>query len=276
MNTIAILTDFGLSDNFVGVMKGVILNINPRVNLVDITHNVEAGDIDVGAFLLKSSYKFFPKGTIFLAVVDPGVGTERRAVVIQSKNYIFVGPDNGLMSLAVYSDGIKNIVAIKNEKFFLKPVSCTFHGRDVFAPVAAHLSKGEKPYAFGRRINSIKMLDWPKPEVIKKNKTLEGKVVYIDKFGNLATNIDRTLFKGFISKEPFKITIKNRTITSISNSYQEVTRGRVLAIFGSHGFLEISANQGSAREILGVNKGTVVRVRGLAKVKRKYQSIYVD
>lgn len=258
MKTIALLTDFGLSDNFAGVMKGVILKINSRARLVDITHEVLAHDIAGAAFLLKGSYKYFPKGTIFLVVVDPGVGSKRRPIIIRSRNYLFVGPDNGVLEPAACADGIREIVAIENKRYFLKPVSGTFHGRDVFAPVAAYLSKGKKPGLFGRPLNSVKQSGIPLPEVSKG--ILKGEVVYIDRFGNLVTNIDEALFKRFRRNRSFKIKIKDTKIDSLAGSYQAVRPGKPLAIFGSFGFLEISVNKGRAGKYFRAERGLAVEV----------------
>lgn len=258
MKTIALLTDFGLSDNFIGVMKAVILSINPSLNLVDITHNIRPQDISAAAFLLKSSYRYFPEGTIFLVVVDPGVGTKRSPIIIHSKNYLFVGPDNGVLGLAAKEDGIKEIIVVENKRYFLKPVSDTFHGRDIFAPAAAYLSKGRRCALFGRPLNSIKELNIPKPKADKD--LLTGKIIHIDRFGNLVTNIDKNLFKRFAQDKSFKIRIKDRELDSIVNSYQAVEPGKPLAIFGSFGFLEISVSCGSAKRSLDAKKGTAVSV----------------
>ena len=258
MKTIALLTDFGLTDNFVGVMKGVILKINSRVRLVDITHQVAAHDIAEAAFLLKGSYKYFPRGTIFLVVVDPGVGSKRRPIIIRSKNYLFVGPDNGVLEPAACADGIREIVAIENKRYFLKPVSGTFHGRDIFAPVAAYLSKGQKPNVFGRLLDSLKQSGIPLPEVSKG--TLKGEVVYIDRFGNLVTNIDEGLFKHFRRNKKFKIKIKDTKIDSLAGSYEAVRPGKPLAIFGSFGSLEISVNKGRAEKYFCAERGLAVKI----------------
>ena len=258
MKTIALLTDFGLSDNFAGVMKGVILKINSRLRLVDITHKVCAHDIAGAAFLLKGSYKYFPKGTIFLVVVDPGVGSQRRPIIIRSRNYFFVGPDNGVLEPAACADGIRKIVAIENKKYFLKTVSDTFHGRDIFAPVAAYLSKGKRPDVFGRSLDSVKQSGIPLSKVSKG--ILKGEVVYIDRFGNLVTNIDEALFKRFRRNKKFKIKIKDTKIDSLAGSYQAAGTGEPLAIFGSFGLLEISVNRGSAEKHFRARKGLSVEV----------------
>lgn len=258
MKTIALLTDFGRCDNFVGVIKGVILNINPCLNLVDISHNIKPQDIFSAAFLLKSSYRYFPKQTIFLVVVDPGVGSKRSPIIIRSKNHFFVGPDNGVLGLAAKEDGIKEIIVIENKRYFLKPVSDTFHGRDIFAAVCAYLSKGKRCSWFGRTLNSIRELNMPRP--VTERNLLKGEVIHIDRFGNLVTNIDKNLFKRFTQNKKFRIRIKDRKLDSVVRTYQAVKLGRALAIFGSFGFLEVSINCGSARSSLKAKKGTAVSV----------------
>lgn len=246
MTIITLLTDFGLEDNFVGVMKGVILGINPVARIVDITHNVRPQDIMSAAFLLKGSYKYFPKGTIHLVVVDPGVGSKRKAIIVKTEDYIFVGPDNGVLSLALDECKIKKIIHITNVNYFLKPVSDTFHGRDVFAPVTGYLAKGIQLEKFGREVREYKKLDIPK---VKAGK---GQIIYIDRFGNLVTNIP----KGVSGKIQFK----GISIDKISSSYAEVEIGRPLAIFGSFGNLEISIRNGSAKDYFRAKIGDEVRI----------------
>lgn len=258
MKTVALLTDFGLSDNFVGVIKGVILKINPKLSLVDISHQVSPHDIVQAAFLLRNSYKYFPQGTIFLAVVDPGVGSKQHPIIIRSKNYFFVGPNNGCLSLAAEEDGIRKIVAIENKRYFLKPISHTFHGRDIFAPAAGHLSCQRRLNSFGETLSVIKHLDIAKPKASKG--ILKGEVVYIDRFGNLVTNIGEALFRRTTRNKRFKIKIKDIEIGSVVSSYQAVQEGKPLAIFGSFGLLEISLNKASAKRLLGVAKGDSVKI----------------
>jgi len=256
--TIALLTDFGLDDNFVGVMKGVILNINPNVNLVDISHSIKPHDIFEAAFLLKGTFKYFSKGTIFLVVIDPGVGTERKPIIVRTKSYFFIGPDNGVLSLAAEEDGIKHVIEIKNKRYFLKPVSTTFHGRDIFAPAAAHISKGKTPTSLGKLQGNMKRLNIP--ETLLDKNTLKGRIIHIDRFGNLITNIKRDLFTQFSRNRKFKIRIRNKSINRISQSYQAVKPGYPLAIFGSLDYLEISVNRKSAKDYFSAKKGTGIDV----------------
>lgn len=252
------LTDFGDRDNFVGVMKGVILKINPRANIVDLCHNVRPQDVGQAAFMLKNSFRYFPKGTVHLAVVDPGVGSSRKAILVKTKDYYFVGPDNGLLHPSLGCEDIEGVVHITQEKYFLKPVSRTFHGRDVFAPVAARVSLGEDIRAFGRSIAGIKRLELAEPEISRDK--LTGRVVYIDGFGNLVTNISEASFKSFAGSSGFRIAVGGQSLRRVSASYEEAAKGRLLAVFGSFGNLEISKAKGSAEKALSAGYGTQVRV----------------
>jgi len=263
---ITLLTDFGLCDNFVGVVKGVILSINAKVDIVDISHTVMPGDVFQGAFLLLSSYKYFPVGTIHLVVVDPGVGSERKAIIAKTRRYYFVGPDNGVLSLALKAEGeAVDVVSITNRKFFLKPVSRTFHGRDIFAPAAAYLSRGRGITEFGPLQKSYKSLKFPQPEIIsppagKGKKILQGRIIYIDRFGNLITNIQEEFFRKFVGTRKFRIYLKNKVMDRISNSYMDAEKSKPLAIFGSFTNLEISVSRGSARDYFGAKVGLGVRI----------------
>ena len=186
---ITLTSDFGLKDPYVAEMKGVILTINPQATIIDVTHYVEKFDIRVGAFMLASAAPYFPKDTIHLAVIDPGVGTERRAILIQTKRSFFVGPDNGVLMLAAQNQGIEHLYEISNPKFMLPKLSSTFHGRDVFAPAAAHLDKGIKPSEFGPEITEAATPKFASVE--RRNSSLIGEVWYIDDFGNIITNISQ-------------------------------------------------------------------------------------
>jgi len=251
--TIVILTDFGLEDNFVGVMKGVMIKIAPSIRLIDLSHSVKPHDILGAAILLKSSFRFFPEKAIFLVVVDPGVGSKRKSVIVKTNNHFFVGPDNGVLSLAAGENGVKKIVEIKKDKYLLKPLSSTFHGRDIFAPVAAHLAKGEKINNFGPTLKKISQAHIPEPKF--NEDSLTGEIIYIDKFGNLVSNIDKRLLKKFAGAKKIKIKIKKKFINTISKSYLQSRIGSPLAIFGSFGFLEISINKGSAKDYFKIKKG---------------------
>lgn len=249
---ITVTTDFGTKDVYVGVMKGVILSINPDVTIVDITHEIEAGNIKEASFLLKDAYSYFPEGTIHIAVVDPGVGGKRRAIAIKSKGYFFVGPDNGLFWPIIENDKDAVVVHLKNKKYFLPEISSTFHGRDIFAPVAAYISKGVDIRDMGD------VIDDPVRIEIKKPEFLEGKIIghaiREDNFGNIITNISKEdIIKHFNSLEDIEVIVGDKRIPKISRTYSDVGKGELLVLIGSSGLLEISANMKKASEIVGKN-----------------------
>ena len=245
---VTLLTDFGTHDTFVGSMKGVILGICPEVQLVDLTHEVPPQAITTGAFLLKSAIEYFPKGTIHLAVVDPGVGSFRKAIAVQSHGHTFVGPDNGLFSAALKDWGIDRVVELTEKKFHLKNPSSTFHGRDIFAPVAGFLAKGTPFAKLGEKTNHWVWREIPKP--FKASAGWTGEVMWIDRFGNLITNFQ----KQHLSK-PFRLKIGKTVVLNLANHYAEAKRGTVIGILGSSGNLEISVNGGNAAQKLGVAIG---------------------
>jgi S-adenosyl-L-methionine hydrolase (adenosine-forming) len=252
LKTITILTDFGLKDPYVGIMKGVILSINPDVTIVDITHEVEPQDIREGAYLVKDYYPYF-KDAIHIAVVDPTVGSRRRAICLSRDGQLFIGPDNGIFSFLI--DAYTEIYTIENKDVIAQRVSDTFHGRDIFSPAAAHLSLGARPDALGNRIIDPISLTNIFPDII--NEALIGEVVRIDRFGNAITNIEFDIFKEFTGRRSFKITVCNMTFTSISKSYYEKD---FTCLVGSSGYLEFGYYKGSFANKLGVKKGEEVRV----------------
>ncbi len=255
---ITLLTDFGEKDPYVGIMKGVILSICPNAKMIDLSHEIEQHNIRDGAFFLKSVTNYYPKGAIHLVVVDPGVGSERGALIIKTKKFYFVGPDNGILSLAAKIDGIEKVVKIKNTTYFLKPISNTFHGRDIFAPVAGHLAQNEPIENFGTEIK-----DWIQLEIpsITKNEMIQAEIIHIDRFGNVITNIPRTFLTDFVGKElEIKIEKKIHTIP-FCTTYSQVQVGNILGIIGSSDYLEISINQGNAAERLGVQVEDQIDIR---------------
>jgi len=256
MSIISLLTDFSLKDNFVGVMKGVILKINPEAKIVDICHQVKPQGLLEAALLLKSSFRYFPSGTAHLVVVDPQVGSKRKKILVKTKNYFFIAPDNGVLSPALKEEPAIEIIEITNEKYFLKPLSNTFHGRDIFAPVAAHVSKGEHVEEFGRRIESFQVLELPKVKITSQS--LVGEVIYIDHFGNLVSNIDAKTFKNFTKNKIFKVFIKDKIINHLSHSYAEGLTSKPLALIDSFNYLEIALRDGSVSDYLAVDKGEKV------------------
>jgi S-adenosylmethionine hydrolase len=255
MHFITLTTDFGTADWFVGTMKGVVLGTNPRARIVDLTHGVPAGDIRAGAFALAAGCKYLPKGTVHVAVVDPGVGSVRDAIAIETERYFFVGPDNGVLSWALRNEKIRTVRVLKNEKYFLPRVSKTFHGRDIFAPVAAHLSRGVAIEKLGPSKNEFVRLDWPEPRVKKRG--IEGEVVYIDRFGNAITNLDCGCLKQFSEGKP-EMLVRRKRLCAIESCYAAVRAGKAVAVIGSSGFLEIAVNGGSAAKNLGLIPGTRV------------------
>ncbi len=255
---ITLLTDFGTKDHYVASMKGTILSINPRCTLIDITHHVSPYDIKEGAFLLANAYSFFPKGTIHLSVVDPGVGGLRKPVLFVTTNYFFVGPDNGLFTFVFKREKVKKVVALTNPKYFLSQLSTTFHGRDLFAPVAAHLSLGVKPEAFGPALNSWVEIGFKKPKI--REGRLIGEILHIDAFGNLISNIDEKELFHFVKDHSFLIKIGRKIIQDLKKGYGEGKRNDPIALIGSGGFLEISVREGNAQKVLRVKKGDQVTI----------------
>jgi S-adenosylmethionine hydrolase len=255
---ITLLTDFGTKDHYVAAMKGTILTINPKCTLIDITHHVDPHDIKEGAFILGNAYSTFPKGTIHLSIVDPGVGGPRKPVLIVTTNYFFVGPDNGLFTLALKREKVKKVVALTNPKFFLSHMSTTFNGRDLFAPVAAYISLGVKPGAFGPVFDSWVELDFGKPRVIGGK--LIGEILHIDAFGNLVSNIDEKELFHFVKSHSFVIRIGKKAIQGLKKGYWEGKRNEPIGLIGSGGFLEISVREGNAQKMLKVREGDQIVV----------------
>jgi hypothetical protein len=251
------LTDFGTQDAFVGIMKGVILSINPAASLVDLSHAVPPQDIMVGALILRSAAAFFPPGTIHVAVVDPGVGGTRRALLIETSNAFFIGPDNGLLSLAAPADTVVRIIHLTNAEYFRATRSHTFHGRDVFAPVAAHLSLGRAPEQFGPAVPTMERLTLPGVE--HRETGLTGRVIHIDHFGNLLTNISEADLRAF-SKEDLLVSIDAVQIHGVVASYAAVEIGASAALINSWGMLEIAVRNGSAAQRCGVLPGQPVHL----------------
>jgi S-adenosylmethionine hydrolase len=251
---IVLLTDFGTKDAFVGTMKGVIFGINPNASIVDLAHEVPPQDVDAGAYVLWSSYVFFPKGSIFVVVVDPGVGSSRRIVCAEGRGYLFLAPDNGVLKYLLADGVVQRVWEVKNQSYSLQSVSQTFHGRDIFSPVAAHLSLGLKPSKLGKESvlshshNEFTFLNE------KKGKRFSGKVIYIDRFGNLATNL-RVRSRTDFSSERFRVRIKTRAIRGMSASYAGGSGTAPLALVNSSNLVEIGVKNARASELLGVKVG---------------------
>lgn len=258
---ISLTTDFGLQDHFVGTMKGVMLNIAPEAKFVDICHAVQPFDVFDGALTIAQAYSYFPTGTVHVVIVDPGVGTARRPIVLSTEKHLFVAPDNGVLSLIYDREERITVRNITADHYYLQPVSNTFHARDIFAPIAAWLAKGVDPSRVGDELTDFVRFSAPKPKPAD-NGSLRGVVLKVDRFGNLITNITpRDVPMLFDSDpKPFKITVGNREITQIRSAYAEGAPGEVFGILGSMGFLEIAANRGSAAKLVEAAKGTDVSI----------------
>jgi S-adenosylmethionine hydrolase len=255
---ITLTTDFGYKDPFVGIMKGVILGINPNARIVDLSHGISPQDIQGAALVLSNSAPFFPPGTIHVAVVDPGVGTERRTILIESKGSFFVGPDNGVLSLAARDKTVGVIIELANESYHLKPKSATFHGRDIFAPVAAHLSLGVPARNFGPMVKNYALLDWP--EVMKTEDGIQGEIIYIDHFGNLITNVHERDLKS-LPRDKLAINLADVTIHGLASNYAGAEKNDYAALINSWGLLEISCFNGRAHLRSGADIGDPVHIR---------------
>ncbi len=252
MELIVLLTDFGLEDGFAGVLKGVIYSINPSAKVVDLSHNINSFDILEGALVLKAHYRYFPRGTVFVVVIDPGVGTERLPIVVKTENYYFVAPDNGVLSLALENEKIEKIVKIENKELLLNRDNETFHGRDIFSPVGAYLSKGFPIDKVGIEIKNIKKLYFPKP--VEEKDYLIGEIIKFDKFGNGITNID------YLPKFEY-IEVKGHKIKKVCKSFLEGEKGNINIIKGSFGFYELFTPVDSVRDKFGLKLGEKIKVR---------------
>lgn len=254
-NIIALLTDFGTMDFFVGAMKGVILSINRAAEIIDITHEVPPHNIRSAAFTLNACYRNFPDKTIFVAIVDPGVGSTRRAILVETAKHYFIAPDNGLLSCVFGKEENFRVYELTNKKFFLEPISRTFHGRDIFSPVAAYLSNGIEPDEFGSEINDYVYQKINKPKQID-DETIEAEIIHADHFGNLIVN---AAFSDL--PEKFTVEFNGKRITKIKYFFAEEKPCEVFMIFGSAGFLEIVANQDSAEIFLNAKVGQKVFIK---------------
>ena len=259
---ITLTSDFGVNDHFIGAMKGVILEIAPEAQIVDISHAVQPFDILDGALTISQAYSYFPAGTVHMVIVDPGVGTARRPVILTSERHMFVAPDNGVLSLVYDREERLSVRHVTAEHYFLQPRSNTFHARDIFSPVAAFLAKGIEPSRFGEEITDYVRFAAPRPKPVDE-RTLRGVVLKVDRFGNLITNITPQDAPQLFEAAPpaFKISIGTKTqATRMCTNYAEGAPGEVFGILGSMGFLEVAANRGSAFQLMGAGKGSEVNV----------------
>lgn len=254
---ITLTTDFGTSDYFAGAMKGVIAGIAPSARVVDITHEITPYSILEGAFVVAQAAPYFPKGTIHVAVVDPGVGSERRALLVEAAGQFFVAPDNGVLSMIV-ARGPHKVRTISNPKLALKDVSRTFHGRDIFAPAAAHLARGVKPAQFGKLIQDAVRIENLEPAEIAPN-AWRGVIFKTDRFGNLITNFHIGEFFA-IETNPFVVRVGDSQIRRLALTFSDTEQGELAVVVGSSGFLEVTANQASASVELGCGPGAPVEL----------------
>jgi S-adenosyl-L-methionine hydrolase (adenosine-forming) len=254
---ITLTTDFGLDDAFVGIMKGVIAGIDPQAKIIDLTHGIPSQDIMAGALSLRHSVAYFPPGTIHVAVIDPGVGSARRPLLIESNHTYFIGPDNGVLSLALGDSPTVQVIELGNPKYQLQPTSGTFHGRDIFAPAAAYLSRGVSPAEFGEKLGNFAKLALPK--IVRTTNALAGEVIYIDKFGNLFTNIEQRDLTGLASRTLI-ISLGDLQIRGIAANYACAKSGELIAVLNSWGLLEIAANKGNAANKTGAKVGDNVKI----------------
>ncbi|MDM8538157.1 SAM-dependent chlorinase/fluorinase [Desulfobacterales bacterium HSG17] len=263
MACITFLTDFGLSDEYAGIMKGVILSINPSTSIIDLSHHIDPQDIAQAAYIIQAAYKFFPRETVHVVLVDPGVGGDRDIVAVKYDSFFFLAPDNGVLTLLADEGRFDKIVRVENPDYFLDKISQTFHGRDIFAPVSAHLSAGVSINELGKTIKQedLVRIKLHKP-FLSSQEELTGIVIGCDRFGNLMTNIRPDDFDKFLQADSdnIKVSIGRHRMTGLSRSYDSTDFQHPLAIIGSRGYLEIAVNQGNAMEYFGIEKGDGVRI----------------
>ena len=255
---IALLSDFGTRDHYAGTMKAVVLGLCPDITLIDITHDITPHDVVEGALQLAASYRYFPAGTIFLTVVDPGVGSPRRGIAAEAGDYRFVAPDNGVLTAVLRELPPRRVVELTERRYARPTVSRTFEGRDRFAPAAAWLAKGIQLSALGRTITGYQQLDLPVADIGET--LLAGVVLLDDRFGNLVTNIDRHTFEAFARSHPVSVRVGGQPIAGVVATYADIRPGEVCALFGSTDHLELAVNGGSAAAALGAARGAVVEI----------------
>ncbi len=260
-NYIALMTDFGLRDSYLGIMKGVIYSMAPHVNIIDLTNDIQPQNFKEAAFVLNNAVEFFPKETIFLCIIDPGVGTSRNSVAMKAGDYYFLSPDNGLLSYVIKKFQPEGIYSLNNSKYFLPDVSSTFHGRDIFAPVAAHIANGTDISEFGERISPISLISLPDPQCFLDSQGIwHGEVLHIDRFGNIITSLKASTlgldYKN-LTKQNLRWIVEssNIKITFLHQTFGDVNVGSFLAYIGSSGFLELGIREGNAAEASGIVVG---------------------
>ena len=261
---IVLLTDFGLKDAYAGILKGVVASISPQTNIMDLSHEVSPQDILQGSFLLVTSFSYFPKGSVFCVVVDPGVGSDRKAICIKTEDYYFVGPDNGVLWEAAKRNRIQGMIHLTNAGYFLNPVSGTFHGRDIFAPVAAHISKGLNDIALlGKPLESCVKYEFPR--IGESRDSLELCVIHIDRFGNLILNIEHEPFNRFVQGREFSLAINGERISRVFSNYAQAGDRELFLIASSSSHMEISLKNSSAAlalQAVCLDKATLIKSLG--------------
>lgn len=260
INLVTLTTDFGGSDHFVGTMRGVILGVNPAAKVVDICNSVNSYDVLDGAMTIAQAYRYFPADTIHMVVVDPGVGSSRRPLLVTTTQHYFIAPDNGVLSLVLEQEERVTVRHITAEHYFLHPVSNTFHGRDVFAPCAGWMSKGVEPEKFGDEITDYVRFTLPQPKQVAE-RVLKGAVLKVDKFGNIITNFTAANAPAvFAANAQVKITVGQTAVAGIRSSYSQGQPGELFGLLNSMGYLEIACNHGAASHLAKVGRGTEVVV----------------
>ena len=264
MSLVVLCTDFGSTDEFVGVMKGVVLSLCPRATLVDLCHELPPGDVAAAARMLRASWRFFPSGAVFLCVVDPGVGTDRRVLACEGDGRLFVAPDNGLLGPLAEDGVLSAAFSVSDPRLFLSPVSPTFHGRDVFAPVAARLAAGAAPGDLGRPVpvEDLVRPDPPAPRLLSLG-VLEGRITGADRFGNLVTDLPGQALSALAGARGLgvlRVEVAGRALSGVRNTYADAPPGEPVALVGSRGFLEIAVNRGNAAQTLPAAPGDPVLV----------------
>lgn len=255
---LTLTTDFGLSDHYVGAMKGVILGICPKAQIVDITHGIGAYEIAEGAFAIAQAWRCFPKGTVHVVVVDPGVGTARRPILMEAAGHRFIAPDNGVLSM-IYGREKARIRVITNDRYFRKPVSSTFHGRDIFSPVAAHVAAGVAPSKMGKLIDDYLRPAFQSPVQVGKRRW-NGSILKVDHFGNIVTNFHSEEFRD-LDRRTFAFAVGPREVSVLARNYSESSPGELFAVIGSSGYYEISLAQASAAKAVGCASGSPVELQ---------------
>ncbi len=260
--TITLSSDFGADSHFTGVMHGVIMSLAPMVGIIDLCHGIRPHDIEQAARLISNNYRYFPLGSIHIIVVDPGVGSCRRIILLQSCGHFFIAPDNGILSPLVLADSESIIRDINRPDLYLSPLSQTFHGRDVFAPIAAYLARGNKPDTLGRQLapKDLIQLPNPLPQIDYEQKIIKISVIDIDHFGNIITNLDRETLSELFPDLRVMINIKNQKIRGVATCYNDAKKGQNIALFNSENLLEIAINQGRACDFFQIKTDSTITI----------------